>query len=239
MNIRFSIKMVDFSLLPAIARNGFSSFVSCSANGITIFVFIYNAVKLYGTGGAAIYTIIMNWALIFVNLMSGISRAAQPLLSRSYGEGDFKKVAVFRKYALVSSFLGSVFCTVLTFAATKPLIDIFGTDNLQVTQWTISAFRLYGPAFLFMFAGIIIADYFQAINSPKKASVLQLSRGVVLPIVLGMTLPLLAGTTGLWLSIPATELFTALLAALMLRRADASGNGGPAKPSRSGGDCVG
>lgn len=218
MNIRFSFKFVDFSLIFPILKNGLSSLLSDASNGVVTFIFIANAIRLYGTEGSSIYTIIMNWAIIFVCVQGGISQSAQPLISRSFGEGSASKVQTFRKYAFVSSVIAAVLCTLVTLIFTKPLIDVFGTDNESVTKQTILALRLYSPAFLFMSIGIIFSGTFQAIGKYKQASVLQSLRGFILPFILSITFSLLFGKTGLWLSMPISEILVGILAVILMKK---------------------
>jgi len=75
----------DFKLILRVIRNGFSEFVLESSMAIVTFVFILQANRYYGTIGSSIYTMIMNWSLIFFNLMTGVGQAAQPLISLAMG----------------------------------------------------------------------------------------------------------------------------------------------------------
>lgn len=101
---------------------------------------------------------------------------------------------------------------------TKPLIDVFGTDNESVTNQTILALRLYSPAFLFMSIGIISSGIFQAIGKYKQASILQSLRGFILPFILSITFSLLFGKTGLWLSMPISEILAGILAVILMKK---------------------
>lgn len=101
---------------------------------------------------------------------------------------------------------------------TKPLIDVFGTDNESVTNQTILALRLYSPAFLFMSIGIISSGIFQAIGKYKQASILQSLRGFILPFILSITFSLLFGKTGLWISMPISEILAGILAVILMKK---------------------
>ena len=101
MNIRFSLIKPEMDFVKRIISNGFSILVLEASSGIVTFVFIHYTARLYGNVGSAIYTIIMNWSLIFTNLTMGVAQAMQPLVSRSYGQGNIEEMTIYRKYSLL------------------------------------------------------------------------------------------------------------------------------------------
>lgn len=218
MPITLRPKNLRLSLTARIVKNGVSTSCSEASSGIVTFVFIQQAARLYGTEGPSVYTIIMNWSLIFINLMIGVSEAAQPLVSLNCGAGNSALVRKFRNYALRTSFaLGAAYLA-LGWLCTNALVGVFASDSPEVTAWTFGAFRLYAPAYLLMAAGIAVGLYFQALGDAVPAGDIVFMRGVALPVLLALALPAAFGTTGLWLAMPAAEAVTALTAAVWLSR---------------------
>ena len=212
LTIRVRIQNFDIKKTWQIMKSGFSVFVLESSPGIVIFVFIMQATQLYGTEGASIYTIIMNWSLIAINMVLGVTQAAQPLISLSYGAGEISKMYKFRKFSVISGLILGVIYLTVGYGFTESFVRVFATDSEQLIVDTVFALRLYLPAFFFMGMGICIGIYYQSIQSSVKSLTIMALRGIVLPVLTVCLFPSLFDKIGLWSSIPFTELVTAIIA---------------------------
>ncbi len=211
LNIRIQAQNVDFKKSWEIIKSGFSVFVLESSSGIVTFVFIMQSTMLYGTQGASIYTIVMNWTLITVNMVLGVTQAAQPLISLSYGSNEYDKMYTFRKFSVISGLILGVIYLTIGYGFTESLVRVFATDSEQLIVDTVFALRLYLPAYLLMSLGICIGIYYQSIQSAVKSLTIMLLRGIALPVIAIILFSLFFGKTGLWLAIPFAELSTAVL----------------------------
>ena len=59
----------------------------------------------------------------------------------------------------------------------------------------------------------VSASYFQATGKPREATLLMLSRQVLLLIPLVMILPRFFGLNGVWMALPISDLFSSLITA--------------------------
>ncbi len=212
LNIRVKIKNFDLKKSWQIVKSGFSVFILESSSGIVTFVFILQSTMLYGTQGASIYTIIMNWTLITVNMVLGVTQAAQPLISLSYGADEYGKMYTFRKYSVISGLILGVIYLTIGYGFTDSLVRVFATDSEQLITDTVFALRLYLPAFFLMGLGICIGIYYQSIQASVKSLTIMLLRGIVLPVSAIISFSIIFGKTGLWLAVPFAELMTAVVA---------------------------
>ena len=212
LTIRVRVQNFDLKKTWQIVKSGFSVFVLESSSGIVIFVFILQATMLYGTQGASIYTIVMNWSLITINMVLGVTQAAQPLISLSYGAGDFSKMYTFRKYSVVSGLILGVIYLAVGYGFTESLVRVFATDSEQLIVDTVFALRFYLPAYLLMSVGICIGIYYQSIQASIKSLTIMVLRGIALPVICVILFSVIWGKAGLWLAIPFAELATALVA---------------------------
>lgn len=215
LNLRPHIKNISAGLIPRVFRAGFSVFILECSSAIVTFVFIKQATGFYGTVGASIYTIIMNWTLVCFNLVMGIAQSVQPLISISYGERNFRKAHTFRKYALISSLIAGTVFLLIGYTFTEPLITVFAEDALSIVGQAANCFRLYLPAYFMMGIGISIGIYFQAVESASKSLIIMLLRGIIMPVAGAFVLPFIFDERALWLSMPFAELFTALTAVVL------------------------
>ena len=217
LNLIPSLSSVKWKLILLVIKIGFSEFILESSLAIVTFVFIQQANRYYGLFGSSIYTMIMNWSLIFFNLMMGIAQSVQPLISLSYGEGSQYKVKAYLKYSMVSSVGAGVFFLAASYAFTEPLIRVFSDSNAELIAITVSCMRLYIPAYLIMGIGIPIGVYFQALEKSAKAFTITLSRGVLFPILFALLLPTVLGRKEtLWIAVPLAELIISVVAMILL-----------------------
>lgn len=215
MNIRFRKSSVELAIIPMIIKNGAGVLVLESSSGIVTFVFIAQSQKLYGAIGAAVYTIIMNWSLICINLVMGVAQAAQPLLGLAFGRGEKQHVKDYLHYSLAGALLLGVIFLILGYTITETLVSVFASDNAQVVSLAAEGLRLYLPAYLLMSLGIVIGYYFQSLGMALPSLLVMLSRGVLLPCALAFALPAVFGKSSLWLAIPFAEFLTSILAVVL------------------------
>ena len=218
MNLRLEKPTWHGGIARKILSNGFSILILEASSGIVTFVYIHSAQRLYGEIGAGVYTIIMNWSLIFTNLTMGIAQAMQPLVSYSCGKGDRSMMKRYLSYALICAVILGAFDMMISFAAARPMSGVFADDNPEVVATATGAFRLYLPAFFLMAFGISIGYYFEAAARAGEATVIMLLRGMVLPVIFALLLPFLFGKNGLWLAVPASEAVTSAVAIALIRK---------------------
>lgn len=198
LSLKPHVKNISVGLIPRVFSAGFSVFILECSSAIVTFVFIKQATGFYGTVGASIYTIIMNWTLVCFNLVMGIAQSVQPLISISCGERNFKKAHTFRKYALVSSLIAGTIFLLIGYTFTEPLITVFAKDALSIVEQAANCFRLYIPAYFIMGIGISVGIYFQAVESAAKSLIIMLLRGIIMPVVGAFALPFMFDERALW-----------------------------------------
>lgn len=210
-----SFRQIRLSQIGSILGSGFSSLILESSSAIVTFVFIAQAIRYYGNSGSVIYTVIMNWTLIAVNLVIGVSEAAQPLISLSYGMKDATGLTAYLRYSVLSALLLGVLFEIIGYGFTPQLVTVFANDNPELIQLIIRCMRMYLPAFLLMGFGICIGSYFQASGKAAQSFVIMTLRGIILPVAFAFLFPALFGTSSLWFATPAAELVTSCVAVIL------------------------
>lgn len=217
-DIRVHVRHFCRALCPRIMANGAGSFVLEASSGIVTFVFIGRATALYGIIGASVYTIIMNWSLIAVNLMQGVGQAAQPLISHSYGEGNRSALQVYTRLGYCFSIAFGLTYLLIGFLFPDQLVSVFANDSSELIQLARGSFSLYMPAYCIMSIGIMTGIFFQAIGKAVRSFLIMAARGIILPSVLAYVMSALWGRSGLWLAMPAAEGITSIAACILLLR---------------------
>ena len=92
------------------------------------------------------------------------------------------------------------------------------TQTEAITQIEVVDIRMYFTAFIIMGANMVLAGYFQAIEMPKVAIIISSLRGLIVVGILIFVLPCFLGVSGIWLSVPITELITFIVAIYISNR---------------------
>lgn len=196
---------------------GFSAFVTEFSTGVVMLIFNFIILSLAGNTGVAAYGIIANLNLFAIAIFAGISEGVQPLISGFFGAGDKKSLGtVFGWAVLLAAGLGvALYLVVLVFA--PALVGAFNRDGDPVLAGlAIGGMRLYFPLLLLSGVNIVTASLFASISKAWASFLLSSLRAVVLVTVLVFTLSRLWGMTGVWVTIPCTELITFLVSLVLL-----------------------
>lgn len=193
---------------------GLPSLLAQLSSGIVMIVFNLIILRLEGSVGVAAYGVIANISLVVTAVYTGIAQGMQPLASMSYGEGDPAAVRRYLYYAMISMlfFSGAVYLFLFAFA--QPIAGIFNsTSSAKLQEIAVIGLKLYFTSSAFTGFNTVLSMYFTSVEQALPAQVLSLLRGLILIIPMAFLLSSLWGMTGVWLSVPATELVVSLYGA--------------------------
>lgn len=208
-----------------IIGNGFGPFLLNFSVSVLTFFYISVARGHCGALGVSAYTILMNWNIIFMNMMLGVVQSSQPLISLNYGQNDLAAVQAYRRLTLRTALLfGLCFFPLGLFFAT-PLSLVFVNDAPALVTLAAQALRLSSVTYVFMAVTMSIGYYFEAMERPKESLVVMLLRGFICPVAALYALSAVWPESGMWVSIPVAEAVSAVLACVLLKKAQLAGNG--------------
>lgn len=196
--------------------------VALSPFGLTfspniVLILMNKFTMLYGGGDAvACYAAIAYIMTIVLLLLQGVGDGSQPLLSRYYGEKNTDRVNCIRRLSYQTAFLFAASCMVILYLARNSVAVLFGAST-QVIHAVSHALPVFLSGLLFMAFLRITSSYFYATEKNAMAYILIYAEPLLLFLCL-LILPPATGLAGVWLSIPVSQLFTALLALGALRR---------------------
>lgn len=198
---------------------GFSAFVTEFSTGMVMLIFNFVILSIAGNTGVAAYGIIANLSLFFIAIFAGISEGVQPLISNFYGAADKRSLGtVFRWAVLLAAGLGILlYLIVLIFA--PALTGIFNRDGDAVLAGLATqGMRLYFPLLLLTGINIVTSSLFASISKAWASFLISGLRALVLVAALVFPLSQLFGMTGVWVTIPCTELITFLVSLVLLKK---------------------
>lgn len=206
---RIKFTKINYSILNLFKfmRVGFAEFLAEVSTGIAIFIFNLVILKALGENGVSAFGIIGYISSFITMTMIGFNQGVQPILSFNLGARNFIKIDSIIKTSLaILAVLGIFFYAIINFFA-YDIVAIFLND-IEDALLTKKALNLYSFAYLICGFNIFCAGYFTAINRVKVSTTITLSRGIALLVLFIFTLPKFIGVSGIWLTVPITELVT-------------------------------
>lgn len=209
----------SWRLLGRMFYNGSSEGVTEIAMGVTIVLFNMTFMKYAGKEGVAAFAVTNYVIFIGTSILLGVSDGAIPVVSYNYGAGLRHRVREAFKVAVRANLIIGIIFLALLWLFGQYAISVFLDDSSQsVIDMAAQGSRIMGFAFVLNGFNIFSASFFTALDNAKWSLVISINRGLLI-IVVGITvLPLMLGTSGIWLTVPLAELLTAFIAALLLRR---------------------
>ncbi len=209
------------SIIPAyifsILSLGIAAFITELSSGVVLITFNLVISQIEGNIGVAAYGIIANLALVIIAIFTGISQGIQPLLSNNYALKEHNNVKQLLKYAIITAITFSGFVYTFSLIHSDFLIGVFNSErNVRLHDLASSGIQLYFAGFFCAGFNIVSTTFFSAVESPKQSFVISVVRGFAAIIPMVFIFAMLLGIKGVWISFPAAEGTTAMLALLFL-----------------------
>lgn len=210
---------IKYSLLNLlkIMKVGFAEFLAEVSTGISIFVFNLVILKELGEKGVSAFGIIGYISSFITMTMIGFNQGVQPIISYNLGARENKKIfEIIKTSFFIISGLGVIFYSLINIFSNE-IVSIF-LNNIDDIKLTKQALTTYSFAYLICGFNIFSAGYFTAMDMVKISTIITLLRGVLLLIIFIIILPLLLGTTGIWLTMFITEGVTLGVSYLFMKK---------------------
>ncbi|GAA0429055.1 multidrug efflux MATE transporter FepA [Lentibacillus halophilus] len=202
----------------SIGKLGFPNFLAEAGTGV--FVMGYNVALSYyaGTTGLAAFSVI-NYLHTFMFLaFIGIGTSIQPMISFYFGAKKYGSIKHTVTMAEITGLaLGVAFLGIGYFGADY-LVSIFGVETEGVRNLAMKGIKLFFTGYLFMGINFVYMTYYQSIAYIGPSIGITLFRGFILLIAALLIMPVLFGTTGIWLALPVAEGLVAIFLIVFARK---------------------
>lgn len=218
---QFHLRRIRFRLnvLLDTVHLGFSSFINEISAGVVIFIFNILILKLSGDVGVAAYGVVANIALVVTSLFTGIGQGVQPLISYYHGKQEPENTKKAYGYALITAFTLSVIAYLCIYFFREPLVAAFnGEKNQQLALIAEAGIVLYFIGFIPSGFNVVSAFYLSSSEQAVKGMIVSMLRGLICIVLFAVSFSILFQMTGIWLSFPAAELATGLVAYCFVRK---------------------
>jgi Na+-driven multidrug efflux pump len=154
---------------------------------------------------------------MFIMVCMGLNQGMQPIAGYNYGAKQYSRVKeVFWMTAKFGTIV-TLICFAVGMFIPRIAAGIFTHDEalLDMSAEGLKILTLGFPVVGFQMIG---TNFFQSLGMVKKSIILSLSRQILFLLPLLYALTLWYGANGVWMSFPISDVLSALLTALLLRR---------------------
>lgn len=182
-----------------IFKNGFPVFLMQLVATLILGVLNKNLI-IYGSDEAlSAMTIIMGVFQVYHMIIVGIMQGSQPIIGFNFGASYFKRVLeILNLTVLVSTFFSII--TWLSIMVFAKYIIMWFTNDIHLIELTLKGMRIYLACLPLIGIQFVLAQYFQAVEKTKIATIVLLLRFGIILYPLLYILPKFYKLDGIWYS---------------------------------------
>ena len=210
-----------FKLDPRVAKDslviGMGPFLM-NAAACLVTLFINQQLRDYsGDLGIGSYGICNRFIFMFIMICMGLNQGMQPIAGYNYGAKQYSRVKeVFWITAKFGTIVTTI-CFCIGMFIPRLAAGIFTHDEALLNM-SAEGMRILTIGFPIVGFQMIGTNFFQCLGMVKKSIILSLSRQLLFLLPLLYCLPLWMGANGVWMSFPISDVLSAILTAILLRR---------------------
>ena len=181
-----------------------------------IVILINQGLKRHG-GDLAIgaFGIVNRLVFLFIMIVMGINQGMQPIAGYNYGARYYDRVTQTLKLTICAATVVTTIGFLMGVFVPDWAVSIFTSDDelIALASEGLQIVVLFFPIVGFQ---MVASNFFQSIGMAGKAIFLSLTRQMLLLIPCLFILPRFYGQTGVWASMPVSDLAASLISAAML-----------------------
>ncbi|WP_330926922.1 MATE family efflux transporter [Candidatus Sororendozoicomonas aggregata] len=163
----------------------------------------------------AAFTIVGYIQAVYYMAAEGVANGIQPIVSYNKGARNNKNIRDVIKLSVGTVLTTGIAATLFIFIWPQEVAAIFNHNNTALINKTamglkLHLFSMYLDGFI-----VVVAAYFQALARHKIATWITMGN-MLIQIPLLLTLPEWLGVTGVWISLPVSNIFLAVIVARLL-----------------------
>lgn len=184
--------------------------------GCIVTVFFNWSLAHYGSDlEIAAYGINNRLAFFFAMIVVGLNQGMQPIAGYNYGARKFDRLrqTLIRSIMVATGvvFVGFVLCMLFPYACVRAF-----TSDKQLIESSAYAIQIMFLAFPIIGFQMVTTNFFQCIGQVRKSIFLSMTRQLLFIIPLLYVLPKYFGLTGIWYTIPLSDLLSTFLTGYFL-----------------------
>jgi len=190
------------------AKIGLPAFVGEMAIASIMIIGNYVFIHYLGEDGVAAFSVGCYCLPIVFMLGNAILQSIQPVISFAHGQHSLSRQHEALRVALIMGTICGTGGMLIMSLGAEVITSVFLPVNCNAYHLCCNGLPLYSSAFLFIAINIVIVGYYQSIEEATTATIFTLLRGFFFSIPAFLLMPIIIGTSGLWLALPAAEALT-------------------------------
>ena len=194
---------------------GLSPFLMNVASCLIVILINKGLTKYGGDYAVGAYGIVNRLVFMIVMVVMGLNQGMQPIAGYNYGARQFSRVTQVLKITIIYATCFTTLAFLLGLLCPRVLVSIFTSDAEMID---IAAHGLTITVLVFPIVGfqMVTSNFFQSIGMASKAIFLSLTRQLLILVPALLILPNFFGLSGVWYSMPLSDLISSIIAACML-----------------------
>jgi len=161
------------------------------------------------------YGIINRLVMLIIMIVMGFTQGMQPIAGYNFGAQQYKRVLHVLRLTITYVFFVTTFAFIIGQLFPQQLAMLFTTDETLI-ELAVEGMRIVMSVFPVIGFQMVISQFFQSIGKASKAIFISSTRQLLFLIPLLLILPSYWGTTGVWVSMPISDITSALVAGILL-----------------------
>lgn len=194
---------------------GLSPFLMNAVACLIVIVINQGLLRTGGDLAVGAYGIVNRIAFLFIMIVMGLNQGMQPIAGYNFGAMLYKRVDdVLKKSILVATGVTTSGFIIVYFFAGE-IASLFTTDPelIKLAENGLHIVFLTYPIIGFQ---MVTSNFFQSIGMVSKAIFMSLSRQLLFLLPCLLIFPRYWGINGIWYSMPAADLTSSIVAAILL-----------------------
>lgn len=177
-------------------------------------------IEQYSQIPMAVVGIVMKFFQIVISIVIGMAAGCIPIVGFNMGAGCKERVnSLFGKLLIKEACVGAI-ALVIVELFPKALIQVFGAANESgyYTDFAVKAFRIYLCMIVFACINKATFIFLQAMGKAAESTMLSMVREIVFGVGFALLLPMFFGLDGVLYSMPVSDILTAFISAIIIRK---------------------
>ena len=202
--------------IPGIFFNGASEMLGTVAGAIGILVVNARALSFYGEIGVDALGVFDYIFGIFAAFFFGISNTAVTVIGYKHGNRSFGEIKAMLKRGIILMLIGGVLMFALCEIFAEPFAGLFVGYDDAAHELAVHSIKVQAVTFILFGLNIYVSSVFTGLGDGLSSIIIAASQTLVAPIIFVFLLPEIFGAEGIWYTIVAESVMTAVLTVLLL-----------------------
>lgn len=183
-----------------------------------IVILINKGLKEYdGDLAIGAFGIVNRIVFLFIMIVMGLNQGMQPIAGYNFGAQQFHRVDRVLKLTIYGATAVTVTGFLIGELMPELAVSIFTTHE-ELLRLSARGLRIVVIFFPIIGFQMVASNFFQSIGMASKAIFLSLTRQLLFLVPCLLILPHFYGSTGIWISMPVSDLAASIVAGVMLYR---------------------